>query len=250
MRHSHESSISSVSLTLVGIIASSIFMLAGNPTLKSEWQSAQLSPELTPNQVPELRHVPPQQSQQQPEVVDLMPAAQQAPTDERMAEIATRFEQAAIMLHAERFNEAMVALHRVLQLSPRLPEAHANMGYALMGLEDYEAAYDFFDSATELDPYLGNAYWGKAVVMEKLGNLEGALGAMRIYIHLAEPNDPYVRRARSALWEWDSQLARGPLPQHEAEWIDRRNREWDERNLPDRDSIDPGEVTIPVRDVQ
>jgi hypothetical protein len=45
-----------------------------------------------------------------------------------------------------------------------------------------------------------------------------------------------VRRARSALWEWDTQLARGPLPAAEAEWMRRRGAEWDERNRPDADA--------------
>jgi hypothetical protein len=29
-----------------------------------------------------------------------------------------------------------------------------------------------------------------------------ALGAMRTFVHLAQPDDPYLRKARAALWEW------------------------------------------------
>jgi tetratricopeptide (TPR) repeat protein len=255
MRHTHESSISAISLTLVGVVACTIFLLASTPELKSRLQTAVLVPQMqfeaTLSEPGPARDAV-EQPRRAPQVVDLMPSAGQAPAppaDERMAEIDTRFQQAAVMLHAQRYDDALVALHRVLQLSPRLPEAHSNMGYALLGIEDYAGAYGFFKSATDLEPYLGNAYWGLAVALEKLGDLEGALGAMRIYIHLAPPDDPYVRRARSALWEWDTRLARGPLPEHEADWIDRNTREWVERNLPDRDGAESGVIPIPVRDL-
>ncbi len=255
MRHTHESSISAISLTLVGVVACTIFLLASTPELKSRLLTAELVPQLqfeAKSSEPGPARGAAEQPSRAPQVVDLMTSAGQAPAppaDERMAEIDARFQQAAVMLHAQRYDDALVALHRVLQLSPRLPEAHANMGYALLGIEDYAGAYGFFKSATDLEPYLGNAYWGLAVALEKLGDLEGALGAMRIYIHLAPPDDPYVRRARSALWEWDTRLARGPLPEHEADWIDRNTREWVERNLPDRDGAESGEIPIPVRDL-
>ncbi len=150
----------------------------------------------------------------------------------RLEQLTERFDQAVAMLHAKRYDYAVTALHRVLELSPNMPEAHVNMGFALLGLEKYKAAGDFFASAIRLKPYQGNAYWGLAVALENLGDVEGALGAMRSYIHLAPPGDSYVRKARSALWEWETRLKRGPLPEEEAEWIARRGREWDERNSP------------------
>lgn len=151
-------------------------------------------------------------------------------------ELTRRFDQAVYMLHAKQYDHAVTALHRVIQLSPRMPEAYVNMGYALLGLERYHAAHDFFKTASDLDPYQANAYWGLAITFEHSGDLKAALGAMRIYIHLAKANDPFVRRARSALWEWETQLARGPLPENEKEFIDRGTRQWEERNLPRHDT--------------
>ena len=115
-------------------------------------------------------------------------------------ELSTRFEQAAYMLHARQYENAITALHRVIELDPRMPEAYVNMGYALLGLKRNKAARDFFKTAINLNPYQGNAYWGLAVTLENDGDLPEALGAMRIYIHLAKPGDPYVRRALSPLW--------------------------------------------------
>jgi len=152
-------------------------------------------------------------------------------------ELATRFEQAAYMLHAKQYDNAITALHRVIELSPRMPEAYVNMGYALLGLKRNKAAQDFFKTAINLNPYQGNAYWGLAETLENDGDLPAALGAMRIYIHLAKPGDPYVRRARSALWEWESRLKRGPLPDAEKAFIAKGTRQWEERNLPRQEKI-------------
>ena len=121
-----------------------------------------------------------------------------------MDELTQRFEQAVLMLHARQYENAVTALHRVIQLSPRMSEAYVNMGYALLGLGRNHAARDFFRTATDLNPYQANAYWGLAVTMENSGDLRGALGAMRIFIHLSKPDDPFVRKARSALWEWEA----------------------------------------------
>lgn len=157
----------------------------------------------------------------------------------REEQIAQRFQQAVVMLHAGQYEFAITALHRVIALSPRMPEAYVNMGYALLGLKKYSAARDFFQTAIDLRPYQGNAYWGLAAAAEGMNDLPVALGAMRTYIHLA-PSDPasqdYVRRARAALWEWENTLKRGPLPEEEAEWLARRGQEWVDRNSPDADS--------------
>lgn len=153
----------------------------------------------------------------------------------RMKQIDERFQQAIAMLHAKQYDFAIKALHRVIELAPQMPEAYVNMGFALIGKENYKAAADFFNSAIELRPYQANAYWGLAISLEQLGDLEGALGAMRTFIHLSPPNDPFVRKARSALWEWESTLKRGPLPENEKEWIERRTKEMEEINGPEAD---------------
>jgi len=150
-------------------------------------------------------------------------------------ELTQRFEEAVMMLHAKKYEYAVAALHRVIQLAPRMPEAYANMGYALLGLQRYRAAHDFFKTASDLDPYQANAYWGLAVTLEQTGDLHAAVGAMRTYIHLAKPGDPYVRRARSAIWEWETQLARGPLPENEKQFLERGMRQWEDRNKPQHD---------------
>ncbi len=157
-------------------------------------------------------------------------------------EIDERFEQAIMMYHAKRYEFAITALDRVIKLAPNMAEAYVNKGFALMGLELYEEAIKYFNIATTMRPYLANAYWGLATASEQVGDLEVALGAMRTYIHLSPPNDPLLRKARSALWEWDSALKRGPLPEAEKEWIERRTRQWIDRNGPEADNSPEAEA--------
>jgi len=142
---------------------------------------------------------------------DERPAPQASASHAReraLKEVSARFEQGAVMLHAKQYEHALTAFHRVLQLDPKLPEAHVNAGFALVGLGRHAAARDFFNGAIELRPSQLNAYYGLAVALEALGDLEGARGAMRVYVHRAPAADPYRRKAEAALWEWESRPAR------------------------------------------
>ena len=123
-------------------------------------------------------------------------------------EVTIRFDQAVALLHAKQYEFAIQALDRVITLAPNMPEAYVNMGFALLGIEDYERAGNTFNYATELKVDQTNAYWGLALAMEGLKDYEGALGAMRSYIHLSKPDDPFLAKARSALWEWEEKLGR------------------------------------------
>ncbi|MGE5097110.1 MAG: tetratricopeptide repeat protein [Betaproteobacteria bacterium] len=122
------------------------------------------------------------------------------------AEIDERFRQGVVMLHAKRYEYAVAAFHQVLKYAPDLPEAHVDMGYALVGLGQYKPAYDFFESATTLRPQQANAYYGMALALEGMGDIRGAIGAMRTYLHLVDAADPHRRKAESALWEWEGSL--------------------------------------------
>ncbi len=159
-------------------------------------------------------------------------------------ELQQQFQKAAEQLNGREYDAALKTLHRVLELAPNMPEAHTNMGYTLLGMQRYEIAKNYFESAIDLNSYQGNAYWGLAVAYEKLDDLPAAMGAMRSYIHLASPDDPFVRRARSALWEWEAALVRGPLPEAEQEWLDRNQKLWEERNSATVDSADHPETEV------
>lgn len=124
--------------------------------------------------------------------------------DRTLEEIGRRFQQGVVMLHAKRHEHALTAFHRVLELDPAMPEAHVNMGFALIGLQRYSAARDFFESAIALRKGQVNAYYGLALALDGIGDRPGAIGAMHTYVHLSQPEDPYLRKAQAALWEWEA----------------------------------------------
>lgn len=121
-----------------------------------------------------------------------------------LKEVQARFEQGVAMLHMRQFEYALTAFHQVLALAPRIPEAHVNMGFALIGLEQWKQARDFFESAIELRRDQINAYYGLALTLEALGDRPGAMGAMQTYLHRAPVDDAFRARAESAMWEWRS----------------------------------------------
>lgn len=125
---------------------------------------------------------------------------------QRRAEIDQRFQQGVVMLHARQYEHAMTAFHRVLELAPKMPEVHVNMGFALLGMQQYGPARDFFVSATELRPNQLNAYFGLAEALAGLGDTFGAMQAMDTYAHLAPKDDPFRRKAEAAAWELRTKL--------------------------------------------
>jgi len=135
-------------------------------------------------------------------IIALVPGA--GPRTASNPEIAERFSQGVVMLHAKQYEHALTAFHRVLELDPAMPEAHVNAGFALLGMGKPAAARDFFASALELRARQLNAYYGLAVAYERLDDLPAARGAMRTYAHLAPKDDPFRRKAEAALWEWEA----------------------------------------------
>jgi len=121
-------------------------------------------------------------------------------------DLQASFQNAAALLNARHFEQAVDAFHKVLMLQPEMPEAHVNMGFSLIGLQRYEMARQFFQNAIDIRPAQRNAYYGLAVAHEGLDALHEAIAAMRIYVHLVSQNDPFLRKAESALWEWQAEL--------------------------------------------
>lgn len=133
--------------------------------------------------------------------------------DKIRTDIETRFQQGVVMLHAKQYEHALTAFHRVMQLAPEMPEAYVNTGFALLGMQRYKEAGDFFESATQLRRSQVNAYYGLAVALESMGDLPGALGAMETYVHLTKVDDPFRPKAEAAIWEWRSTLESGKVEQ-------------------------------------
>lgn len=128
----------------------------------------------------------------------------------RNEEIDRRFSSGAALLNMKQFEAAASEFHRVLELAPQMPEAHVNMGFAMIGVQRYATARDFFNAAIDLNRNQHNAYFGLAVALEGLHDLPGALGAMRSYVHLSKAADAYLPKANAAIWEWEAALKKSP----------------------------------------
>jgi len=115
------------------------------------------------------------------------------------------FNNAVIDLRKHRFWQAIEGFRQVLKTAPTMPEAYVNIGFANLELKQYEQAKQAFNTALELRAGQINAYWGLAVSLEGLCDIPTAIGAMKTYVHLAKKNDPYLKKANAALWEWDQQ---------------------------------------------
>lgn len=126
-------------------------------------------------------------------------------SDERLSQL---FSAAVEHMQRGRYRQSLDLWHQALLLAPDIPEIRVNMGFSLYELGDYATAREAFIGAMEQNAYQANAYYGLAITREKMGDLEGALGAMRSYIHLAAAGDGdrFIRRARAALWEWEARL--------------------------------------------
>ena len=124
------------------------------------------------------------------------------------------FATAVRHMQQRQYQQALNLWHRALLTAPDIPEIKVNMGFSLYELGEYATARDFFINAMEQNAYQANAYYGLAITSEKMDDLEGALGAMRSYIHLAAggQDEKFVRLARSALWEWEARLGENSKP--------------------------------------
>ena len=116
------------------------------------------------------------------------------------------FKQAVQEMLDNNYSAANASWSRLLALKPDMPEAHVNQGFTLIELGQAQLACEHFDRATEINRFQVNGYYGLGVCLEALGDIRAALGAMRAYTHLAPPDDPFLRKANAAIWQWETDL--------------------------------------------
>lgn len=122
-------------------------------------------------------------------------------------------DQARNQIRARQFDQALFTLNDARPLLKGIAEAYMLIGQALEGKKDYAAARDFYNASLDRAPWLSEAHWGFATSSEALGDLESALAGMRSYLHTEKDLDPMrlkINQARSAIWEWEAKLGRGP----------------------------------------
>jgi thioredoxin-like negative regulator of GroEL len=99
---------------------------------------------------------------------------------------------------------AAVAFEQARAINPHIAEAHVNLGFAYLAMERARDAATAFDRALTINPRQINAFYGLGTALDAAGDRQGAMGAMQSYAHLAAEDDPFRRKALSALWEWEA----------------------------------------------
>lgn len=148
-----------------------------------------------------------------PEMVERETATDSSPADERERKKRLLAKKSRKALAAKDFFGAIKPLEEWIALDVAAAKPHLLMGLALEGAGNPELARKYYEAAIDRDPWLADAYFGYATSSESLGDLESALGGMRAFLHLQRDADPYrlrVAQARSAIWEWEAKLGRGP----------------------------------------
>lgn len=144
---------------------------------------------------------------------ELEPPAPISAAERKARETEKILQAANAEIRAKRYDEAISMLHRARERIQHDVRSYMALATALEGKKDYDTARDFYGAAINRDPYLADAYWGIATTSEAMGQLDAAIGGMRNFLHVqpyADPQKLRIVQARSALWEWEAKLGRGP----------------------------------------
>lgn len=98
-------------------------------------------------------------------------------------------EEAAELLHEERFREAMIELRRVLESDPKNPYAYYFLGVAFFEVGEVEASRDAYIACLKLAPAHLGARVALCHVLRMLGDTRGALREGMAALSQA-PGDP------------------------------------------------------------
>jgi Flp pilus assembly protein TadD len=101
----------------------------------------------------------------------------------------TAVEEAAELLHEERFREAMIELRRVLESDPRNPYAYYFLGVAFFEVGEVESSRDAYSACLRLAPAHLGARVALCHVLRMLGDTRGALREGMAALSQA-PGDP------------------------------------------------------------
>ena len=88
-----------------------------------------------------------------------------------------------------RFKEVIELLRKALELKPNYPEAHNNLGNALMQQGDLTAAIASYHSALQLNPTNPEAHYNLGNALNQQGNLDAAIASYNSALQL-KPNFP------------------------------------------------------------
>jgi Tfp pilus assembly protein PilF len=118
-----------------------------------------------------------------------------------------------------RNREALQALDKGLQLSPRNAQGVALLGFLLCDQRKFTAAFEQFDKAIAIDGGLGNAWLGRGLLEIRLG--QGAQGRADLQVAAAlEPQRSILRSYLGKAWDYTRDWRRAEKELKLAERLD------------------------------
>ena len=138
-----------------------------------------------------------------------LPAAD-APAAVIPNDFASAFDTGLRFMRGGDAHSAARAFEAARSIAPHEPATYANLGFAYFEMGQTAASRTAFEHAIEIAPMYPNSYFGLAEVFEREGDLDQAIGAMQTFVHLTPEEDPFRRRAMSAIWEWRQTRAAVP----------------------------------------
>lgn len=93
--------------------------------------------------------------------------------------------------------EAIKEFEATLQIDPKSPEAHNNLGFAYFDKGDIDKAVEHQKKALEGNPNLANGYYGLAMSLEKKGDKEGAIINWKQFMNLSQPHSKWWLQAQA-----------------------------------------------------
>jgi tetratricopeptide (TPR) repeat protein len=123
----------------------------------------------------------------------------------RAIEIAPKFARAydgrgLSLAYRDRYEEAVSDYSRAIELDPTCVEAFVHRAVAYRMLKRYEMALVDFERAIEIDPSHEDALWGKATVIEEMGDQGPGRSALSSALReaAAASSDPLIAMASKA----------------------------------------------------
>jgi tetratricopeptide (TPR) repeat protein len=93
-------------------------------------------------------------------------------------------EKGVDLANREKYEEALKAFDKALEINPQFAEVLINRGIALNNLARYEEALEDFEKAMEINPDFAEAWTGKGVALYYLGRYKEALEAFEKAIEI------------------------------------------------------------------
>ncbi len=102
-----------------------------------------------------------------------------------------------VYLETEELDQAAIAFRKAINLDPNNAMAWYNLSKVHQHFEDYGTSLDLLTKAIRLNPTMDNAYFERALIKKKLGDVEGAIADYSNIISRTEHTflDAYFNRA-------------------------------------------------------